>query len=136
MQSFLEFAIKRPASKDSLGIPRIAMPQIHADDYDALFEFLKGHGITFKRIKVKPDELKAIQKEFKDAGVVKALQKAKIKKSIIISSDKFVIDGNHRWLAAMNTKDTLDAIQFNAGVVRLLALIKKFPGVTFKGLHP
>jgi hypothetical protein len=136
LQHITEFAIRMPDSKQSLGVPRVAMPQIEAEDYGELFLFLKNHGVTYHSVKVLPSELRSTQKEFKDAGVVKALVKEKIKKPLLISNDFYVVDGHHRWLAAMNTRGTLEAIQFNTGIVRLLALVKKFPKVTYKGLHP
>lgn len=140
MQSFSQFitelSIRRPESKMTLGVPRASMPQIEKEDYQELYRYLKDHGIIYKKITVDPAELKAIQRDFKGEGVVKALQKAKIKKSIIISDDFYVIDGNHRWLAALNTRaKKIDAIQFNTNSIKLLTLIKRFQKTTFKGLY-
>lgn len=133
---FREFAVRRPEPKDTLGIPRSSMPQIETEDYDELYKYLKNHGLSPKAMKVNPAELKALQRDFKTAGVVKALQKEKVKKPVIISNDNYVIDGNHRWLAALNTRlDKIDAIMFPANGVKLLALVKKFHKVGFKGLY-
>lgn len=131
-----ELAIRRPEPKDTLGVPRTAMPQIEKDDYDELLQYLKSHGVTPRVMKVDPSELRAIQRDFKAAGIIKALEKEKLKKAVLISDDMYVIDGNHRWLAAVNTRArSIDAIQFNTNGVRLLALVKKFHKTTYKGLY-
>lgn len=131
-----ELAVRRPEPQDTLGVPRKAMPQVAKDDYVELLQFLKGHGVTPKKLKVDPNELRAIQKDFKAAGVVKALELEKFKKAVLISNDMYVIDGNHRWLGALNSRaTTIDALQFNTNGVRLLALVKKFSKTTYKGLY-
>ena len=58
-----------------------------------------------------------MQDEFSDAGVVKQLKKnvelGPNTKPIILSSDNYIIDGHHRWLAAMNTGNDLNVFRVN-----------------------
>ena len=54
--------------------------------------------------------LKAVQGEFSDQGVEKALRKRKLKKASIVSSDNYIIDG-HCWVAALNTGQDVDIIR-------------------------
>ena len=52
------------------------------------------------------------------------------KKAILISKDGYVIDGNHRWLAAKNTKvKEIDAIQFDATKDEVMQATLAFPKV-------
>ena len=50
-----------------------------------------------------------------------------------IKNENYVIDGNHRWLAAIATrKDAINAIQFNASKDQVLRATLAFPKVIFK----
>ena len=113
-------------------IPRNKMPQIEAEDYKAYLQHMKRKGIVGKAVKVDPKKLKAIQSEFSDKGVVISIKKND-DKPILISNDKYVIDGNHRWLAAIATrKEKINAIQFNASKDQVLRATLAFPKVIFK----
>ncbi|MDA8977427.1 hypothetical protein N9F71_00235 [bacterium] len=113
-------------------IPRNKMPQIESEDYKAYLQHMKRKGIVGKAVKVDPKKLKAIQSEFSDKGVVISIKKND-DKPILISNDKYVIDGNHRWLAAIATrKDAINAIQFNASKDQVLRATLAFPKVIFK----
>lgn len=113
-------------------IPRNKMPQIEAEDYKAYMLHMKKLGIVGKKIKVNPNKLKAIQSQFSDKGVVISIKKND-DKPILISKDSYVIDGNHRWLAAIATrKDAINAIQFNASKDQVLKATLAFPKVVFK----
>ena len=93
---------------------------------------MKKLGIVGKKIKVNPNKLKAIQSQFSDKGVVISIKKND-DKPILISKDSYVIDGNHRWLAAIATrKDAINAIQFNASKDQVLKATLAFPKVVFK----
>jgi hypothetical protein len=113
-------------------IPRNKMPQIESEDYKAYMLHMKKLGIVGKKIKVNPNKLKAIQSQFSDKGVVISIKKND-DKPILISKDSYVIDGNHRWLAAIATrKDAINAIQFNASKDQVLKATLAFPKVVFK----
>ena len=84
--------------------------------------------------------LKAIQGEFSDAGILKSLGKkmdGKGKKPIIASMDDYIIDGHHRWLAALNTgpEEEVDIIRVNKTGKDLLQMVIDFPKTTYKDIY-
>jgi hypothetical protein len=89
---------------------------------------------------VPANSLKAIQGEFSDVGIAKSLDKriqGRGKKPIIASIDDFIIDGHHRWLAALNTdsKEEVDIIRVNRTGKDLLQLVIDFPKTTYKDIY-
>ena len=133
-----EFKIEKPDPKDTMKVKRLLMPQVAAKDYEELFKYLKDNGATFTKDTVPARTLKATQSEFSDQGVEKQIKKNlkdKVRKSIIVSSDDYVIDGHHRWLVALNTKQDLDIIRVDIPGNELLSLIKEFPKTTYKDVY-
>jgi predicted chitinase len=136
-----ELKIEKPDGKDTLGIMRAEMPQVASEHYPELFDYFKANGANFKMQTVSANSLKAIQGEFSDAGVIKSLQKylvgGKTKKPIIASVDDYIIDGHHRWLAALNTdsEGQIDIIRVNKTGEDLLQLVIDFPKTTYKDIH-
>jgi uncharacterized protein (DUF1015 family) len=125
-----EFKVDMPAAKDTLGIPRDEMPQVKSDDYDALIAHLQKNGIKMQKKSVKASTLKASQSNFNSDKIVKAISNIKTlgkAKPIIISSDNYVIDGHHRWLAAKNVGTNIDVMQANAKVDELMKSVHSFP---------
>ena len=133
-----ELRIVKPDPKDTLGIPRKNMPQIKKQDYEEFIEYLQKNGATFKREEVPADELKAMQAEFSDAGVLKQLKKDIDKnyagKAIIVSEDDYVLDGHHRWLVAKNTGRDLDVFRVNMPAYALFDLVNEFEKVYYKDI--
>jgi len=134
-ESLEEFKIVRPDSKDTMGITRDKMPQIKKENYAELINFLKENGATYSKKSVPAKQLKPIQKEFSDAGVEKSIEKRKIKKPIIAAQDGYIIDGHHRWLAALNLNSKVDILEFNTSGKELLQLVLDFPKTYFKPIH-
>ena len=137
---FMEFAVKKPFPGETLGIPRGKMPQIKGVDYPAFLEYLGDHGVSVRKISVPAKNLKAIQKEFSDAGVIKSIKKFLKKgdrKALIASKDMFIIDGHHRWLAALNTDGEvkIPIMQANVGIKKLFQLTLDFPKTKFKDIY-
>lgn len=134
-------SIKKPHPKDTLGIKRADMPQVHRDHYPELLDYLTSHGGNFKNSTVHASELKPVQSEFSDAGVEKMMQKkgvtsdGKDKKPLIVSSDYYIIDGHHRWLAAYNMDETVPIMQISLPVKKLFQLVKDFKHTTYKDIH-
>jgi len=76
------------------------------------------------------------QSEFSDKGVEAAMTNGKMNKPIIISSDNYVLDGHHRWLAAKNAKiHDITAFKINRPAKEGLSLLINFPQTTFKDIH-
>src|SRR5210317_1611960 len=130
-----ELTIQKPDEKDTMGIKRAEMPQVATKDYPEFINYLKDNGAHFTKDTVSPDSLKAIQGEFSDQGIEKALMKQHIKKPSIVSSDNYIIDGHHRWLAAMNTGQSVDIFRVDKPGKELLQLVKDFPKTTYKDIY-
>jgi hypothetical protein len=135
-----ELKITKPDKKDTFGISRSAMPQVAGKHYAELLDYLKDNGANFKMETVPANSLKAIQGEFSDVGIAKSLDKriqGRGKKPIIASIDDFIIDGHHRWLAALNTdsKEEVDIIRVNRTGKDLLQLVIDFPKTTYKDIY-
>ena len=115
------------------------MPQIKKQDYEEFIEYLQKNGAKFTRESVPADELKAMQAEFSDAGVLKQLKKDIDKnyagKAIIISEDDYVLDGHHRWLVAKNTGRDLDVFRVNMPAYELFDLVNEFDKTYYKDIH-
>ena len=130
-----EFKIVKPDPEDTMGIKRTEMPQVATKDYPEFMDYLKDSGAEFKKETVPAKTLKAVQGEFSDQGVEKALRKRKLKKASIVSSDNYIIDGHHRWVAALNTGQDVDIIRVNMPAKKLLQLVKDFSKTTYKDIY-
>ena len=51
-------------------------------------------------------------------------------RSILVSSDGYVLDGHHQWLAALEQGKPIKAIRLNAPIANLLPLTREFPSST------
>ena len=92
------------------------------------------------RRKVPAKRLKPIQKEFSKGGIEKSMIRSiggGVNNPLITSSDFYIIDGHHRWLATknINPNDKIEVYQANITVQDLLALTLGFSKVTFKGIY-
>jgi len=135
-----ELKIEMPKETETLGIEREDMPQIEGKDYDHFLAYLKKKGASNKREKVAARSLKPIQKEFSKKGVEKSLSrllspKVDPRPPVIVSSDSYINDGHHRWLAAKNAgvKD-FEITRVNAPMKELLKMAHDYPRVTYKQL--
>ena len=136
-----EFKIVKPKASDTMGIARDKMPQVKELDYPEYKSYLKDNGVNLKPEIVQAKDLKPMQKEFSDQGVTKQLNKNKEKgeglnpKPLLASSDDYIIDGHHRWLAALNSGDPVRILRANVDGNELLSLTLKFPRVYFKDIY-
>jgi hypothetical protein len=138
-----ESEIRKPHPSQTLGIKRKDMPQVHRNHYPELIDYLAGHGNKFTNKEVHAHELKATQGEFSDKGVRKMMKtggrpsdsRGKDKKPLIVSSDNYIIDGHHRWLAAWNQDDVVPVMKSSLPIKQLFQLIKDFRHTTYKDIH-
>jgi len=131
-----ELKIVKPKPEDTLGVPRRHMPQIDEKHYEDLFRYIYDKGSKIKKETVDPAELSSTQSEFSDKGVEAAMTNGKMNKPIIISSDNYVLDGHHRWLAAKNAKvHKITAFRINLPAKDGLSMLINFPQTTFKDIH-
>ena len=119
-----------PPETGTLGIPRAEMPQVKGEHRGALISFLKGQGIKYTTHNVSAEELKPTQAEF---SIKKAARwgevRAGVDRSVLVSSDGYILDGHHQWVAALSSGESVQAIQFDAPINKLLAEVHQFPSV-------
>ena len=127
-----ELKIFKPSNPK--GIPRSEMPQVKSDDYKDYLKHMKKSGIDHTIGYVNTKDLKAVQSQFSDSGIVRALKGMdKKEKPVIISKDGFVIDGNHRWLAYRNAnREKIPALVFQGTKNQVLDTTKKFNKTYYK----
>ena len=134
-----ELKIEKPNAKDTLGVQRKDMPQVKSDDYAQFIAYLKKNGATFTKETIPARELKAMQKEFSDEGILKQMMKnieqGPNRKAVIASSDDYILDGHHRWLVAVNTGDDLNVYRVNMPAWELYELVNKFEKTYYKDIY-
>lgn len=126
------------ADEDGNPLPRSVMPQLSgtaregsaaAEDADedgetdagpAFLKFLKKNGVDTKTDKVPAASLKASQAQLIGAKVAGIMTKGNYDKgTIYVSSDGYVIDGHHRWAAAVgaDSRDGLGDLKIKVTVI-------------------
>jgi len=111
----------------TLGVPRAQMPQVDAAHRGALVNYLKGQGITSEQAEVPANSLKPTQAEFSEAKVRKASKRTGGDRAILVSSDGYVVDGHHQWLAKRQDGQPVKVLQLQAPISQLLPLVGDFP---------
>ncbi|GAB2531913.1 PLxRFG domain-containing protein [Simplicispira piscis] len=111
----------------TLGVPRAEMPQIKAEHRGALVNFLKARGIDSRPGEVPANDLKPTQAEFAPGKVEKARAFQGGDRSILVSSDGYVVDGHHQWLAKRANGEPVKVIRLQAPIREVLAQTAEFP---------
>lgn len=116
----------------TLGIPRAEMPQIRADDRSALVQFLRARGVDYTNEEMLPGSLKPTQAEYSQKKVDKAREFDGGNRSILVSSDGYVVDGHHQWMAKLTDapRELIPVIRLDAPIRNLLPLIGQMPSAT------
>lgn len=114
-------------SSGTLGVPRAQMPQVDAAHRGALVNYLKGQGIASEQAEVPANSLKPTQAEFSEAKVRKASKRTGGDRAILVSSDGYVVDGHHQWLAKRQDGQPVKVLQLQAPISQLLPLVGDFP---------
>lgn len=114
----------------SLNIPREQLPQIQAEHRGALVNFLAARGIAHESAEVPADSLKPTQGEFSPRKVQQAREYQGGDRSILVSSDGYVLDGHHQWLAKLDNGEPVKVIRLDAPIQDLLRLAHQFPSST------
>ncbi|MDP1931891.1 MAG: LPD38 domain-containing protein [Gammaproteobacteria bacterium] len=112
----------------TLNVPRETMPQIKAEHRGAMVNFLKGRFISSEKESVPANTLKPTQTEFSPAKVKQALEYEGGNRSILVSSDNYVVDGHHQWLASLD--GDIQVIRIDAPIKEILEVIREFPSAT------
>lgn len=111
----------------TLGIPRAEMPQIKAAHRGALVNFLKARGIDSKAAETPANDLKPTQAEFSQRKVDAARSFTGGDRSILVSSDGYVVDGHHQWLAKRANGEPVKVVRLQAPIREVLAQVAEFP---------
>lgn len=120
-----------PNEKDGLGKMRHSMPQL--TKFDSFMDDLKKSDITTKVEKLDPNKLTPTQGNFSEEKVDKLIKNGWWnEKPIISSSDGYVIDGHHRWLAAAKLGKDVKSRVVDLEAKDLLAFLKDKPYVENK----
>lgn len=114
----------------TLGVPRAEMPQIRSEHRGAMVNFMNARGIAHEQAEVPADSLRPTQAEFSPKKVRKASKRTDGDRSILVSSDGYVLDGHHQWLAKREAGEPIKIIRLNAPIADLLPLALEFPSST------
>lgn len=122
--------VRFPAETGTLGIPRSEMPQVKGEHRGAMIQFLQGRGVSHETLEIPAGRLKPTQAEFstKKTESWKGVREG-VDRSVLISSDGYILDGHHQWVAALATSEPVKAIRFSAPIRELLATVHQFPSV-------
>lgn len=137
-EEFQEGKLYIPGNR-GMPFPRGAMPQIKSHQTNDFRAHMSAHGIPSSYETVPAHRLSATQAEFSPEKIKKLMtgDQAQLKKHVLISKDDHVLDGHHRWLAGYNMDQdhAVNALRFHAPIHDVMAVAKKFPGVTYKSVH-
>jgi hypothetical protein len=114
-----------------LTFSRDMMPQL-----GPLGDFLKNlkkHKVEFHKELIDPHKLKSSQSEFDKKKIVGIMvEPKKVESGIIISSDNYVLDGHHRWLAHYNQGKKIQVVRVDLPILELIRLAKTFENTHYK----
>lgn len=123
-----------------LAISRANMPQIDQEDKDEFFKFMESRGVTFRKVRMDVKYLKLAQGEYHKLKVWSLMKK--FAKSMdngplpLVSSDGFILDGSHRFLAKYNLQRRyIDVMQANVNIHRLIPIARQFNKAKFRTVH-
>ncbi len=122
-----------PPESGTLGIPRAQMPQVAIRLRPAMLAFLETQGISHHREDVAADELKPTQAEYSTVKAERAAGLADDRSdasAVLLSSDGYVLDGHHRWIAKAQRHQPINVIRFDAPIDRLMDVVREFSGAT------
>lgn len=120
-------------------LSRREMPQVPSTRKEEFLADISQKGLTYKHESVNPASLKPTQREINGKSSAEIMQResrrgadafsATPAKSIIVSSDGFVMDGHHRWAGAAllnlsGTPTNISIVRVNARQKDLIGLMK------------
>lgn len=124
----------------NFGIPRSSMPQIDVDLIPSFMEFLEDNEVDVEFDRVPANMLSLTQSEFNKGKVLKLMRAIrrddeKVKR-IFISSDGYVVDGSHRFIAALNIhrRTPVSVTRINMPIMDILKLTKRFHKARYRNV--
>lgn len=121
----------------NLGLSRSSMPQIDDDKQQDFHDYLEANGVSIEAGQVPIGSLRLTQNEVNKMKVWKLMKAIRNKKPIgrvWVSSDNYVVDGSHRYVAALNIdgKQRMKVYKVDMPALEFVKLAKKFKGVKFR----
>ena len=118
--------------QNGLNIDRSSLPQVKSTDVQDYIHWLSTHKhFSSSHLTLPVSQLRPSQGNFNTHKIHEFMGKERdeLRKPIIVSSDHYVIDGHHRWIALMNMDkhDTVPVIMVNAKIQDLLAATHEYP---------
>jgi hypothetical protein len=130
-------------------LSRKDMPQVPSTRKEEFLTDIGKKGLTYKHESVNPDSLKPTQRDINGKSSAEIMQRESSRgadafsatpaKSIIVSSDGFVMDGHHRWAGAAllnlsGTPTNISIVRVNARQKELIGTMKAWSAS--KGIAP
>lgn len=117
------------APTGNLGIPRTAMPQIDMKNLEKFTTYLSMKDVQVSYLRVPALSLKMAQGIYNRDKVSSMISGGTLSTTpIFISSDNYVVDGNHRLIAQLNMPDKrsdyINVIELGLPILELLEIIK------------
>ena len=123
--------IQIPNESACKGIPREEMPQIAADDVQ---HFLNIHHVAPANHFAETGRLKPTQSNFSVDKILN-MDEASKRLPILVSSDDFVLDGHHRWLANHMSRNLQPITRLPWDVDTSIGHMKSFRKSFTKSVH-
>lgn len=131
MKTFKEFIGEAATSYSAFGLPRSQMPQLK--DIEQFKNYLTQLGITYSEDVGSMSLYKPTQVEFDEYKVRninlewrRNPDSAQHTKPVILSDDDFVLDGHHRYFAAIRANQPIKYIQVSLPINKLLKLALEY----------
>lgn len=126
----------------NLNLPRAEMPQINRTLVPEFLNYLRENGVEVYKDQIPADQLKPIQAEINREKVIGMMKRTDLGGNPpIISSDGYILDGHHRWLAMLNATyqqgqpaEPMDVWRVDTDMRSLLGLAKKWPKTGYKNI--
>jgi hypothetical protein len=138
IQELITESIELIIPRGTISMPRNLMPQIEFDYYPEFINHLASRNIAIIKIKYRAKDLLTAQTEIDKDKVLKwmkFLPKGAKEKPLIISADRYIVDGNHSWISQLNNNpDTwITCYQIGLDFLELLNIIKlEFKKIKYK----
>lgn len=118
----------------NLGLSRSSMPQIDTDQQDAFNAYLQDLDIDVMPMQMRLDDMRLTQNEvnkMKVWKIMKAIRQKKTLGRVWVTKDNYVVDGSHRFVAALNMKNQkrMAVNRVNMTALDFVRVANKFVGV-------
>lgn len=137
MISFSRFKNLKELVKDissrSRDISRKNMPQIDMNDMDDFLQYLKNNNIGYIINVADPQKYNATQNQF-NINKIESIMKTASNFPILVSADKYIIYGHHRWLASFVQSKPINVIDIQTDIDSALNVINNYDNVKNKSI--